>query len=131
MIADHRSRRRVNSTNPATSPTTTGNREPDRFAPAAKRKIKPHHDAERGEYVLEYDLPCEFDPNEKRWLFDQPITWERVFERWKNRGPMNRRYAEMIQGRANDLFGARLWSEAEGNGGNGGSGRAARAGAIG
>ncbi|MBA2564440.1 MAG: phenylacetate-CoA oxygenase subunit PaaI [Gemmatimonadetes bacterium] len=90
-------------------------------------RVPAHLDEERKEYVLEYDLPCEFDPVAKRWLFDQPITWERVFERWKNRGPMNRQYAEMIQGRANDLFGARAWSEGEmaGNGGGeqGGGGR--------
>ena len=34
----------------------------------------------------------------KRWLFDDgAITWDRVFERWKARGPMNERYVESIR----------------------------------
>jgi ring-1,2-phenylacetyl-CoA epoxidase subunit PaaA len=86
-------------------------------------RVPAHLEAETGRYVLDYELPCEFDPGEKRWLFDQPITWERVFERWKKRGPMNTRYTEMIQGRADDLFGARVWSEGE----RAGNGRAPRA----
>jgi ring-1,2-phenylacetyl-CoA epoxidase subunit PaaA len=87
-------------------------------------KVPAHFDAATQTFVLDYHLPCEFDPVEKRWLFDQPITWERVFERWKNRGPMNRQYTEMIQGRGTDLFGARLWNEAgAANGGGNGSAR--------
>ncbi len=91
-------------------------------------RVPAHLDAATGRYVVEYPLPCEFDPREKRWLFDQPLTWEQVFDRWKRRGPMNQRYAEMIQGRRDDLFGARLWSEDDlrGNGGRSerGGGRA-------
>jgi ring-1,2-phenylacetyl-CoA epoxidase subunit PaaA len=66
--------------------------------------VPAHLDEESGEWVLEYDLPCEFDPEAKRWLFDQPITWEQVWERWRARGPMNERYTEMIQGRSSSLF---------------------------
>ena len=89
-------------------------------------RVPAHLNPETQQYDLEYELPCEFDPDAKRWLFDQPITWEQVFERWKNRGPMNREYAEMIQGRGSDLFGARLWSEGElgGNGARAGDGSA-------
>ena len=66
--------------------------------------IPAHLDEATGEYLLEYDLPCEFDAEAKRWLFDQPITWDRVWERWRARGPMNERYTEMIQGRGNGQF---------------------------
>ena len=66
--------------------------------------VPAHLDEETGQYVLEYDLPCEFDPEAKRWLFDEPITWEAVWDRWRARGPMNERYTEMIQGRGNSLF---------------------------
>jgi ring-1,2-phenylacetyl-CoA epoxidase subunit PaaA len=83
-------------------------------------RVPAHLDAVSGQYLVEYPLPCEFDPDRKRWLFDQPITWEQVFDRWKRRGPMNGLYSEMIQGRRDDLFGARLWSEGDrANGGNG------------
>jgi len=68
-------------------------------------RVPAHYDEETGQYVLEYDLPCQFDPAEKRWLFDKPISWDEVWERWRGRGPMNRRYTEMIQGRGDQLFG--------------------------
>ncbi len=68
-------------------------------------EIPAHYNAGTGEYDLEYELPCEFDPEQKRWLFEERITWEQVWERWRGRGPMNERYTEMIQGRGTDLFG--------------------------
>jgi ring-1,2-phenylacetyl-CoA epoxidase subunit PaaA len=68
-------------------------------------EIPAHYNADTGEYDLEYELPCEFDPDQKRWLFEETITWEQVWERWRGRGPMNERYTEMIQGRGTDLFG--------------------------
>jgi len=67
-------------------------------------EVPAHFDAERQEYIIDYPFPCQFDPEAKRWHFDEPLTWDRVFERWKARGPMNERYIEMIQG----AFGARL-----------------------
>lgn len=60
--------------------------------------VPAHWDAERQEYVLEYPFPCEFDEDEKRWLFDEgEISWDQVFERWKGRGPKNRDYVHAIQ----------------------------------
>jgi ring-1,2-phenylacetyl-CoA epoxidase subunit PaaA len=60
--------------------------------------VPAHHDSERGEYVLDYAFPCEYDPSAKRWLMaDGEIGWDRVFERWKRRGPMNERYVEEVQ----------------------------------
>lgn len=72
-------------------------------------KVPAHYDAAKGEYVIDYPFPCQYDPEEKRWLFDEEITWDQVFERWKRRGPMNQRYVEMIQGDADGLFGGRQW----------------------
>lgn len=70
-------------------------------------EVPAHLDEESGEWVLEYELPCQFDPDAKRWLFDEPISWDAVWDRWRARGPMNERYTEMIQGRGDTLFGAR------------------------
>ncbi len=61
-------------------------------------KVPAHFDDAKGEHVLEYPFPCQYDPDEKRWLFDEPLSWDQVFDRWKARGPMNQRYVEMIQG---------------------------------
>jgi ring-1,2-phenylacetyl-CoA epoxidase subunit PaaA len=79
-------------------------------------KIPAHHDPETGQYELEYELPCQFDPKTKQWLFDETITWDEVWERWRARGPMNRTYVEMIQGRGDRTFRSLL-------GGNGDRGR--------
>jgi len=57
-----------------------------------------HWDEEKQEYVLDYPFPCQYDAEEKRWLFDEgEITWDAVFERWKGRGPMNERYVESVR----------------------------------
>ncbi|OGU03243.1 MAG: phenylacetic acid catabolic [Gemmatimonadetes bacterium RBG_16_66_8] len=72
-------------------------------------EVPAHHDATKNEYVIDYPFPCHYDPEAKRWLFDEPLTWEQVFDRWKARGPMNQRYVEMIQGRADGPFGGRRW----------------------
>lgn len=65
-------------------------------------RVPAHRDDARGDYVLDFPFPCEFDPDAKRWLFDEgEIGWQQVFERWKRRGPKNREYIEQIQaGRA-------------------------------
>ena len=60
--------------------------------------VPAHFDEQKEEYIMDYPFPCEYDPDEKRWLFDQPLTWEQVFDRWKARGPMNKTYVDMIQG---------------------------------
>jgi ring-1,2-phenylacetyl-CoA epoxidase subunit PaaA len=66
--------------------------------------IPAHFDKESGRYEVEYELPCQFDPTTKRWLFDEPISWDQVWERWNARGPMNETYVEMIQGRGDRTF---------------------------
>ena len=60
--------------------------------------VPAHYDEEREEYVLEYPFPCQYDPDAKRWLFeDGEITWNDVFQRWKGRGPMNEIYVESVR----------------------------------
>ena len=57
-----------------------------------------HYDESTESYLLDYPFPCEYDPGEKRWLFeDGEITWRQVFERWKGRGPMNEIYVESVR----------------------------------
>mgnify|MGYP000518934376 CR=1 FL=1 len=61
-------------------------------------RVPAHYDAARGEYVLDYPFPCEYDPEAKRWLFEEgEISWDRVFQRWKERGPMNEVYVESVR----------------------------------
>jgi ring-1,2-phenylacetyl-CoA epoxidase subunit PaaA len=74
-------------------------------------KVPAHLNPDTRQYDLEYELPVEFDEKGKRWLFDQPITWDEVFDRWRRRGPRNAEYVEMIQGRADALFEGRLWQD--------------------
>ena len=57
-----------------------------------------HWDDTKGEYVLDYPFPCQYDAAEKHWFFAEgEIPWETVFKRWKARGPMNEIYVESIQ----------------------------------
>jgi len=60
-------------------------------------KVKAHHDAASDQFVLDYHLPIEFDEQEKRWLFDQPISWDQVMVRWRRRGPMNAAHIGNLQ----------------------------------
>lgn len=41
---------------------------------------------ETGRYELTVPYPCEFDPVERRWRFDQPCAPEDVLKRWKAKG---------------------------------------------
>lgn len=60
--------------------------------------VPAHFDDGKQEFVLDYPFPCQYNPDDKVWLYDEPLTWDQVFERWKGRGPMNKRYIEMVQG---------------------------------
>jgi len=61
-------------------------------------KVPAHWDEKTQQYVLEYAFPCEYNPAEKRWLFDEgEISWDQVFKRWKARGPMNEYYVESVR----------------------------------
>jgi ring-1,2-phenylacetyl-CoA epoxidase subunit PaaA len=64
-----------------------------------------HWDAGSKEYVIDFPFPCRFDPREKRWLFDEgEIPWvddgsgrDSVMKRWRERGPMNDEFVEILQ----------------------------------
>ncbi|MFQ5679013.1 MAG: Phenylacetic acid catabolic protein [Gemmatimonadota bacterium] len=60
-------------------------------------KVPAHLDSETESVELEYELPCQYNAEARRWLFEDPITWEQVFERWKGRGPMNEIYVESVR----------------------------------
>ena len=61
-------------------------------------EVPAHWDGARGEYALDFPFPCEYDPAAKRWDFaGGEISWDRVFQRWTARGPMNEIYVESIQ----------------------------------
>ena len=63
-----------------------------------------HWDEEKGEYVLDYPFPCQYNEEEKRWMFDEgEISWGTVFKRWKGRGPMNEIYVESVQRSRGDV----------------------------
>jgi ring-1,2-phenylacetyl-CoA epoxidase subunit PaaA len=60
--------------------------------------VPAHYDAATEQYVLDFPFPCQYDAAAKRWDFDGgKVTWERVFERWKARGPMNEIYVESVR----------------------------------
>ena len=54
-------------------------------------------DPDTDEVELTYELPCQYDPKARHWLFDETITWKQVFERWKARGPMNEQYVDSLR----------------------------------
>lgn len=60
-------------------------------------KVPAHYDEEQGKYVLDVPFPCKFDPDKKKWLTDQPDTWEGAIERFKQRGPQNKEFVTRIQ----------------------------------
>jgi len=60
--------------------------------------VPAHYDEASESYHLDYPFPCRYDPEAKRWLFEEgQIEWDEVFDRWKGRGPMNEFYVESIR----------------------------------
>ncbi len=72
--------------------------------------VPAHYNEEQEAFVIDFPFPCQYDVDTKRWLFDEPLTWDQVFDRWKARGPMNTRYVEMVQGNGG-VFGGRQWRQ--------------------
>jgi len=60
-------------------------------------RVPAHVNEETGEVELEYELPCAWDADVRRWLYDDTITWEQVFDRWRARGPMNEEFVESVR----------------------------------
>ncbi len=50
-----------------------------------------------GEVELDFELPCQYDPDERRWLYDEHITWDEVWDRWRGRGPMNEQFVDSVR----------------------------------
>ena len=59
--------------------------------------VPAHYDDEADEYVLEYDAPVAFDAANKDWRFEEPIGWDGVIDRWRDRGPANEKHVNLIQ----------------------------------
>ncbi|WP_438823905.1 Phenylacetic acid catabolic protein [Bacillus sp. JJ1566] len=60
-------------------------------------KVPAHYDEDQGKYVIDVPFPCKFDAENKKWLTDQPDTWEGAIERFKQRGPQNKEFVTRIQ----------------------------------
>ncbi|MDR4887663.1 Phenylacetic acid catabolic protein [Fredinandcohnia sp. QZ13] len=60
-------------------------------------KVPAHYDEEQGKYVIDVPFPCKFDAENRKWLTDQPDTWEGAIERFKQRGPQNKEFVARIQ----------------------------------
>ncbi len=60
-------------------------------------KVPAHYDEKQAKYVLDYEFPCEFDIEAKRWNFDKPVSWDEVRKRWKGRGPTSASHIGVIQ----------------------------------
>ncbi|MCA9752920.1 MAG: Phenylacetic acid catabolic protein [bacterium] len=64
-----------------------------------------HWDEAAKKYQIDYPFPCRFDPEAKRWLFDEgTIDWmddgsgrDSVMKRWRARGPKNDEFVEILQ----------------------------------
>ncbi len=59
--------------------------------------VRAHWDEGKTRAVVDYEFPVDYDEDEKVWLFDEPITWEQAFERWKRRGPANEAYVDSVR----------------------------------
>ncbi|WP_449539001.1 Phenylacetic acid catabolic protein [Ferdinandcohnia sp. Marseille-Q9671] len=60
-------------------------------------KVPAHYDESQGKYVIDVPFPCKFDAESRKWLTDQPDTWEGAIERFKQRGPQNKEFVSRIQ----------------------------------
>ncbi|WP_407639938.1 Phenylacetic acid catabolic protein [Alteribacillus persepolensis] len=65
--------------------------------------VPAHYDEEQGKYVLDVPFPCKFDVENRKWLTDQPDTWDGVIERFKERGPENEEFVHCIQKGAKEM----------------------------
>lgn len=66
-------------------------------------EVPAHYDEEQEKYVLDVPFPCKFDVENRKWLHDQPDTWENVIQRFKKRGPHNVEFVDRIQKGAKEL----------------------------
>ncbi len=75
------------------------------FLESLRLEVPVHYDAAKKQYAIDFPFPCRFDPTAKRWLFDEgSIDWlddgsgrDSVMKRWRERGPMNEEFVEILQ----------------------------------
>lgn len=60
-------------------------------------KVPAHYDEKTGKYVLDVPFPCKFDAENKKWLYDQPDTWEGAIARWKSRGSNIKEFVDTLR----------------------------------
>lgn len=48
----------------------------------------PAHQTDDGDVVVDIDWPVAFDYEARRFLYDEPVGWDAVFDRWKRGGPI-------------------------------------------
>lgn len=70
--------------------------------------VPAHYDEEQDKYVLDVPFPCTFDVENKKWLYDEPETWDGVIKRFKKRGPENKEFVNRIQKGARELEAMRV-----------------------
>ncbi len=68
--------------------------------------IPAHFDKALGRYALTYQEPIAWNAQEKKWDFDQLITWPEKFAHWKKGGPIKHSGIGQIQ---NEKWGSQLW----------------------
>lgn len=66
-------------------------------------KVPAHYDEAEEKFVVDVPFPCKFDVENKKWLHDQPATWEETIQRFKQRGPNNQEFVNLIQKGAQQL----------------------------
>lgn len=57
----------------------------------------PAEEDDDGNYRPTYDFPVAFVEDDKDWRFDESISWDDAFGRWKDRGPANEKHTELLQ----------------------------------
>lgn len=86
------------------------------FLSSLNIEVPAYYDTQEDKYILTFPFPSRFDAEAKRWVFEEGrIGWDKVMERWKGRGPNNRKFVSEIQrgyGELNNLdVGTRRWKE--------------------
>jgi ring-1,2-phenylacetyl-CoA epoxidase subunit PaaA len=67
------------------------------FCDSIGMRVPAHRNGDDTAWELEYHLPIQFDADDKRWLWEEHISWEQVVRRWKARGPRNEAMIEELQ----------------------------------
>ncbi len=66
-------------------------------------EVPARYDEEQQKYVITVPFPCKFDVENKKWLTDQPDTWDNVIARFKARGPQNEEFVSRLQAGAHRM----------------------------